>query len=376
MINNINLYAPINELGYGVFSRGLIKGLIENGLVDFHLCPIGKAEVDDRQEHAHLSRLTNNLWTRSAPSVAVWHEFELNKFGGNKMIAYPGFETTRFNGHALNYLQQMDAIFVLSTWAKSIVEDNIGDSVPVHVVPSACNQYMDAAVLTTEKNSAFTFLSVGKLEIRKSQIELFQAYIKAFADCKEDTRLLCHCFSPFDQNFAQTIATIFSKLGMKVVNSTSNPSITAVKGNAIIEIPMGRLSMQQIFQLYKYAHIGVFPAKGEGWNLPLMEAIQSGLPCIATNYSGHTEYLKTEYNYNQDLLLNNFKLVTANDGVFFKGDRGEWASINIDELADKMMFSFKNYSTIIETFDNAKLKETFNWKNTGVSFLKALETVV
>lgn len=375
----LNLYGPINELGYGTFVRGLIQGLYQTGNKDFFLNIIGNIETEDQLEAQQYSAQCNRLWRRSAPGIAIWHEFDLCKFSGNKLIGFPIFETTGFQPLALNYLSQMDSVFVMSHWAKGVVETATNRTVPVYVIPGAGllpSFNATASEINIPKNkNAFTFLYVGKFEKRKSTIEVLQAYLKAFRETREETRLLLHCYNPFDKNFLQTIQHVFLSNGLRIVPSTSQSSIVGSLGNCIVEVPLGRIPKMQIAQLYRYAHIGVFPSRAEGWNLPLMEALQSGLPCITTNYSAHTEYANKEYGFNENLLLNNLKMTTAVDNVWFHGNRGEWADISVSELAEKMLSSYKNYDKIIKEFNNEKLVNTFTWKNTAIKFLNALNNI-
>lgn len=373
---SFNLYGPLNDLGYGIFTRGLIKGLKEVGISAFHLSPIGPIEMEDREEAQALAQQAQTYgWSRKFPGVAIWHEFDLNKFSGGKLVAFPIFETTEFPPIAKNYLSQMDAVCVMSKWARDVVVHNIGGSVPVFVIPGAANVLTSPEIEATPKSSAFTFLHVGKYEMRKAPIETIQAYLKAFESSSENTRLRLHCYNPFDRDFGRNISSILGQLGLRVVNSSTPHSIVAVKGSCIVEVPNGRIPAQQIFQLYKNSHIGVFPARAEGWNLPLIEAIQSGLPCIANNYSAPTEYLNSEMGYNSDLLLNESKLEVANDGIFFHGNRGYWASPSVDELADKMKHSYYNYNEVLAKFDNSKIKQTFTWQNTAKKFVEMLNAV-
>jgi len=377
-MSTFNIYCPINDTGYGIVSRNIIKHLNLNGADTFHLSPIGGVQTKDQEEINNLNKHISYLWNRSSPSVAIWHEFDLNKFSSNILIPFPIFETNKFNTTTMNYLNQMDFIFVLSSWAKEIIEANTNKtSKEIFVIPGASDILEDDHMNTFQKNNVFTFCSVGKFEKRKAHLELMKAYIEVFSSKTEDTRLILHCFNPFYKNFEQIIYNVLNQLGLQVMhNSTmSSDSIIANKGNAIIEIPKTFLLKQQIFQLYKYSHIGVFPSRGEGWNLPLMEAIKMGTPCIASNYSAHTEYCNSEYNYPKELLLNRYKMETAIDQVWFRGDRGEWASPNFNELKDTLLYSYENYDTIISNFDNSKIKETFTWNNTASSFLKALDDI-
>lgn len=374
-MSSCNIYAPINDLGYGKMSRGLLSGLLQNGVGNVFLSPIGQVEIENKQEVPDLQKLVNNLWTRSNPSVAIWHEFDLAKFSGNKLVAFPIFETTEMSGLARNYLKQMDAVFVLSAWAKSVIESNIGNDVPTLVIPGGSTVLETEAVMKSQKNTAFTFCTVGKFESRKAHLELIDAYGQAFCNVPEDTRLMCHIYNPFVPNFPQTIAAHLGKLGFKIVTTSRQDSLIATKGNAVVQVFLGRISEEQVYQLYKTAHIGVFPAKAEGWNLPLMEAIKSGLPCIATNYSAHTEYLTPEYDYNPNLLLNNLTPTVAYDGVFFKGDRGSWMVPDQTELANKLLYTFYNYKEIASGFNPTKIREKFTWSNMAKTFTEALHKV-
>jgi glycosyltransferase involved in cell wall biosynthesis len=49
--------------------------------------------------------------------------------------------------------------------------------------------------------------------------------------------------------------------------------------------------------LYSLADAFVLPTRGEGWGIPVAEAMAMGLPVIVTNYSGPTEYANEENAY-------------------------------------------------------------------------------
>lgn len=378
MTNLFNLYGPINPLGYGVFTKNIINGLIENNIINFSVLPIGPIHIEDPREKQLIEGIINeSSWDRSAASLAIWHEFDLTKFSGKKLIAFPIFETTKFNQTSVSQLSQMDAICVASEWAKSVVIDNIGTNVPVFVVPGAGNCTPNDMV-DDSKNNIFTFISVGKFEKRKSHVELLNAFKQAFSNAKVEHRLILHCYNPHLQQFDKHIKNCLISLGYKIQNNTTNTAaIIASCGNALVSIPLGFIPQDQLQSLYKYAHIGVYPSKGEGWNLPLMESIQHGLPCIATNYSAHTEYLNDNYKYPKDLLLNNFKLESAIDSVYFRGDRGEWASPSIEELTEKLIYAENNYSKLLQSFSESVnlIRENFTWSNSATKLLNIIKTI-
>lgn len=370
MLNSMNIYGPINNLGYGIFTRGMIKGLADLGIFNFSINPIGPVQVPDDEDEKHrLQAISESImWERAAPSLAIWHEFDLNKFSGSKLISYPIFETTKLRERARNQLKQMDSIIVPSNWAKNIIENNIGTDVPVYVVPGAANLPVLSEKDAVSKNKhAFTFINVGKFEKRKSHLELLKAYGQAFKDIP-DTRLILHCINPHTQNFENSISQVLTSIGYKVeVHSTDRYNITASFGKALVSIPRQRLSTIDLFRLYNYSHVGVFPSRGEGWNLPLIESIQTGLPCIATDYSAHTEYLNETTEYPEELLIKDFTMSPANDGMYFQGDLGEWANISVDSIANKMLFTYKNYDNLAAKTETSikKIRNTYTWENSA-----------
>jgi hypothetical protein len=375
-MENFNLYGPLNDFGYGIFTRGIISGLLELGENSFSLSPIGPLSVSNPGEMSTLQTLVStNSWNRKNPSIAIWHEFDLNKFSSNKLIAYPIFETDKFNKAALNYLPQMDAIFVLSSWAKDVVISNIGDSVPVYVVPGASDEVEKKVKDPNNLEDTFTFFSAGKYEQRKSPVEALTAYVNTFSDKQADTRYICHCFNPFDRNFVKNMETVLTKIGLRVIPSTNRNSIIGVKGNAIVEVPKAKMVREDLLNLMSECSVGIFPARAEGWNLPLMETIKSGTPCIATNYSAHTEYLTEEFKYPKELLLNNLTHEIANDGQFFKGDRGGWMRPSVEEISEKMDYVYSNYSEVVENFNKNTIAENFTWKNSATKLLEAIKKV-
>jgi len=59
----------------------------------------------------------------------------------------------------------------------------------------------------------------------------------------------------------------------------------------------GKVPSMMLPSLYRAADAFVLPSRGEGWGLPIMEAMAMGVAIIATNWSGITEYLSTENGY-------------------------------------------------------------------------------
>ena len=95
-----------------------------------------------------------------------------------------------------------------------------------------------------------------------------------------------------------------------------------------------------VAELYKCADIYVLPSKREGLNVSLMEAMASGLPCIASRIRGNTDLLS-------------FSLFSPTDEIEIKNALIESISKN-EKLA-------KNNSNKIKQFSSEIVNERMNW---------------
>jgi glycosyltransferase involved in cell wall biosynthesis len=108
---------------------------------------------------------------------------------------------------------------------------------------------------------------------------------------------------------------------------------------------------------------GVFPSRGEGWNLEALELMACGKHVIATDYSAHTEFCTKD---NADLVTITEKEL-AFDNKWFHG-QGGWAKISepqVEQLASYMKeFHLKQKRhTINQNGVETALK--FSWDNTA-----------
>lgn len=85
---------------------------------------------------------------------------------------------------------------------------------------------------------------------------------------------------------------------------------------------------------YEAHHVLLAPSRGEGKNLPALEFLSTGAPVIATNWSGHTEWLDEDYSYPLDYTL------AADDMYDFPETLSARASV--DHLEDLMLHCFRN----------------------------------
>ena len=80
--------------------------------------------------------------------------------------------------------------------------------------------------------------------------------------------------------------------------------------------------------------------KGEGFGRPLLEAAITGKPVITTNWSGHVDFLKPDYNV---LVGGELKPVHNSAANKFLIKESKWFNINIDIASRAMKDIFKKY---------------------------------
>ena len=64
-----------------------------------------------------------------------------------------------------------------------------------------------------------------------------------------------------------------------------------------VEVHVDMIPVTEMPRLYASADAFVLPTRGEGFGLPIIEAMAMGLPTIATNFSGQTEFMREQNSY-------------------------------------------------------------------------------
>ena len=104
----------------------------------------------------------------------------------------------------------------------------------------------------------------------------------------------------------------------------------------------GDLSDEEMNSLYNHpkvkAHVSF--TRGEGFGRPLLEACVSGKPIVASNWSGHLDFLNPEYNFLVGGGLEQVDESAANDWI---RKESKWFTINYGEGAGILKWIYDNY---------------------------------
>jgi len=106
-----------------------------------------------------------------------------------------------------------------------------------------------------------------------------------------------------------------------------------------------------------------------------MELMACGIPTIASNVIGHSEYLPGSPKIQQDLIVEPIGKELAQDGVWFHGDKGDWYTMNKDDLSEKLEETFDDIELYSEP--SVELSEyyhtNYNWSLAALKIREILE---
>ncbi len=173
----------------------------------------------------------------------------------------------------IDNLQQADAIFVPGQFDKNIFDNHFDN---VHI----CPQHVDPRVFKhrpryrPEGGEEFTFLFVGAWGYRKGCDLIVPAITKAFSG-DLDTRIHLHCFAGFEKQMASNLIEGLSK----------------AKRGPIVSTYFGNLNPNWMNRVYNRADAVFTLSRGEGWCMPLYEALLCHKPVIAPASTAMEEWL-------------------------------------------------------------------------------------
>jgi glycosyltransferase involved in cell wall biosynthesis len=118
------------------------------------------------------------------------------------------------------------------------------------------------------------------------------------------------------------------------------------------------------------AHVSF--TRGEGFGRPLLEACVSGKPIITSNWSGHIDFLHSDYNFLVGGELQNVDKSAANNWIL---KESKWFSINYGEAGGTMKWVYDNYKKAVEkSRKNRKyVKDNFTFDQMSTKLTKILD---
>lgn len=190
-----------------------------------------------------------------------------------------------------NFCNQMDEVWVPSWFNKVTFTRSGVDERKIRVLPLGVDVDCFTAAgpklpLPGASPLSFKFLSVFEWVPRKGSDILLKAFLQEFS-AQDDVCLILKCHSngsDYDPA-GKAIKEAIQKAARQWRDVNRTPAIILLSRT---------LPDSQMPALYRAADCFVLPTRGEGWNLPALEALASGLPVITTNWSAHLDWLNQD----------------------------------------------------------------------------------
>lgn len=304
--------------GYAVSSRELLVPLDELG-VDVRLVYIyGTDWMDTQRDDHRIVSMRQRPKDLRLPQVVYAPGELFSKNSGRYRIGYTMLEVDGIPGEWVRLCNEMDEVWVPSSFNAGTFRAS-GVTRPIHVMPLGVNpDYFNPRIKGFRATSRYTFLSMFEWGERKAPGMLLRAYSRAFT--RQDDVLLLLKVTNRDPDVdvrAQIAALNLPEYG---------PPVALLYNQELPSHHMG--------SLYRSVDCFVLPTRGEGWGLPILEAMACGLPVIATDWSAHTDFM----NQGNAYPLQVAELIPARAKCpYYTGFR--WAQPDEDHLVDLMRYA-------------------------------------
>jgi glycosyltransferase involved in cell wall biosynthesis len=266
-------------------------------------------------------RRIQDMWERShapqPPAVSLrnaWPPVVRDMRGERRVLASYAWEETAFpEAMVEEFNQTLDLITVVSSQTAKVLRD-AGVRTPIAVVGNGVDHLLDAnfAPLPRPLPGGFRFLHVSSCFPRKGVDVMLQAYGMAFRE-SDDVVLVIKTFPNPHNDVAQQLAQ----------QRARDP------GYPRVELIEEDWSPDQIVGLYRACNALVAPSRGEGFGLPVAEAMLHGLPVITTAWGGQLDFCSEEtvwlVDYNPEPAQTHINLPNS-----------LWAEPSVDSLKNRL----------------------------------------
>lgn len=203
---------------------------------------------------------------------------------------------------------------------------------PIKIVPTPALP-VDLVTIPSLKidgmpKDSFVFYSISQWHNRKGWNELLSAYFDEFST--SDNVSLIIKTNPINSSVQHMIIEDIKAIKSKFEN----------KQTARLVVIPNIISEQELLSIHKAGHCYVAPHHGEGWGMPIHDAIMFGKQIIATKFGGVVEFLSDECFYPIPFEM------AAVTGMEWNGAyeaTQKWAQPDVLELKKLMRDAYMNY---------------------------------
>jgi GT2 family glycosyltransferase len=314
-------------------NRELTNALAASGKIELHRVNTG-TEVSSAFKHL-ANEFSKAIVTDAA--ITVRHAWPPNwtRPKSGKLVVVQPWEFGSLPEQWVKDLANVDEAWVPSEYVRRVYVDSGVPASKVFVVPNGVDTKAfnpQAAPMKLPTVKKFKFLFVGGTIFRKGPDVLLKAYLEAFTAADD----VCLVIKDFGGQTVYAGQTFEEKI--RAAQALPNaPQILYLNDE---------LAPEQLPGLYTACDCFVLPYRGEGYGLPVVEAMACGLPVMVTAGGATDDFVRDEFGYripSQQKIFGNeisgMKLVKP--GWLLEPDaatlteRMKWVSAHADEAGER-----------------------------------------
>jgi glycosyltransferase involved in cell wall biosynthesis len=388
---------PVKTLsGYGAHSRDILKSLYDIDLYDIKIdscgwgnTPLTALNEDDLFHQWIESNIITQLDELPEIYIQVTVPNEFQRKGKYNIGITAGIETTAAPKSWVDGINRMDKVITSSTFSKDVLYQTVynetdkvtGKLIKQHKITTpieVLHEGVDTSIYFKEESNIkldlkedFNYLFVGhwlrgKLgQDRKDVGMLIKCFCESFKDGDDRPGLI---LKTSGATFSIKQREYFREKIKEITDQYTNPPS--------IYLLFGQLSDDEMNELYNHPKVKsmVTLTKGEGFGRPLLEFSMSGKPIIASNWSGHKDFLPMD----KAIMLGG-KLTqvdeSASDDFILKN--AKWFTSNYNEVVEVLKIVKEDYETFLERSEELRIENSknFSLETTTIKLKEILESV-
>lgn len=365
----------MTQSGYGQHTRMLVRWLLKKhdaGLIDLRLQLTRWGDTPWLLDPAAtvgsvpVSRLIE-LSAEDARRPDVTFQVQLPnewdpKLGHVNVGVTAGVETDRCNPAWVAAAGAMSAVIVPSQHAAKSLTSSGRVTVPLSVVaesyPDCLEDIGGAPTIDLGELPEFCFLVVGQFTSGSPKSDRKRL--------QETLEWLCAEFDgdPSVGIIVKTNMGKGSRIDRNMCERALRDCCKRKDGLPRVTFVHGSLSDDEMHALYRHPSVKalVTCTRGEGFGLPILEAAACGIPVVATNWSGHLDFLSLGRFVRLDYTLREIPRDRVDANIFMPGAR--WADVDGTDLKKKARKLRESYAIpkewAVELADRLRTTNSFD----------------
>lgn len=310
---------PVESIsGYGAHSRDLLRALYDMNL--FHIridsCNWGSTPLNALDESQLFDKwikdnIVTDISVRPDVYVQVTVPNEFKPIGKFNIGITAGIETSVVPLDWIHGCNKMDLIITTSNFSKETITKTTYDEtnkftneVINHHSVTKPVEVLFEGVDTSIYNNHYQYFDLEKIDSDFCFLFVGHWLKGDIGQDRKDIGMLIKTFAETFKNditkpalILKTSSAVFSVKDREYIRKKITELVREIENPPSIYLLFGELTNQEMNQLYNHPKVKCMVSftKGEGFGRPLLEFTMTGKPVIVSNWSGHKDFLNTQY---------------------------------------------------------------------------------